>query len=503
MKTDGSTQSVWMKTAPRFQHSPLRENIEADVCVVGAGLGGLTTAYLLQLEGKKVCVLEAIDIGGGQTGRTTAHFTTALDDRYSELEKLHGTEGARLAADSHQAALDQVEKIVQNEKIDCDLKRVNGYLFRSPDTEPDILEKELNACHRAGLKDVYKTELNDKKAFMRGEALCFPNQIQLHPLKYLNALADLITQRGGKIFTGTQVATVLGGEKATVLTKSDFKVKCQAAVVATNSPINDLFAIHTKQAPYRSYVLGFRVAEDSVLEALYWDTTDPYHYVRLQDDILIVGGEDHKTGQSDNPQKSFDNLEAWTRKTFPNVGEVAYSWSGQVMEPVDGLGYLGHNPLDLNNVFIITGDSGNGMTHCTIGGMLIRDQILGRKNDWEKLYAPNRVSPRAVAEFAKENANVAVQYLDWAKPHSSPDDIKALAPNEGIVVRSGMKLCAVSRSATGEIESVSAVCTHLGGIVHWNTVEKTWDCPCHGSRFNPQGRVIEGPAFVDLKKVEP
>jgi glycine/D-amino acid oxidase-like deaminating enzyme/nitrite reductase/ring-hydroxylating ferredoxin subunit len=506
-QTDGKTTSLWAATVQMPACPQLNENLDVDVCVVGAGLGGLTAAYLLQKEGKKVCVLEALEIGGGQTGRTTAHFVTALDDRYFDLEKYHGQEGARLAAESHQASLEKVEAIVRSEKIDCDFKRVDGYLFRSPESESDVLEKELEAAHRCGLKDLHIKEVTTPNAFMKGKALCFPNQIQLHPLKYLKALAEIFLRGGGKIYTQTHASKIVGGSEASVTTDQKFKVTARSIIVATNSPVNDMFAIHTKQAPYRSYVLGFKVSKGTVDTALYWDTQDPYHYVRLHDgdsasDILIVGGEDHKTGQEEHPEKCFQNLETWTRKVFPASGEIVYKWSGQVMEPVDGLGYLGHNPLDKNNVYIITGDSGNGMTHCTIGGMLITDQIMKRPNAWEKLYHPSRISPRASAEFMKENANVAAQYADWFKPLGKKDDLASLKSGEGCVIRDGVSVIAASKSQSGEIQQVSAVCTHLGGIVHWNSVEKSWDCPCHGSRFATDGKVIEGPAITGLAKIE-
>ena len=452
--TDGATESLWSATVSMPSCPTLTSDLTTDVCIVGAGIGGLMTAYLLQQEGKKVCVIDALAIAAGQTGRTTAHCATALDDRYFDLEKYHGETGAKLAAESHRASLDELERIVQTEKIDCDFKRVTGYLFRSPENAPDILEHELEACQRAGLSDTHLTEVTSPRAFMKGTALCFPNQVQLHPLKFLKAIAELIIERGGQIFTETPVISVKGGEDAQVKTKNGAVIHCQSVVVATNSPINDIFAVHTKQSPYRTYVLGFRVAKDSVDQALYWDTQDPYHYVRLQDGILIVGGEDHKTGQDETPEHRFTHLEKWTRNLFPSVGEIEYRWSGQVMEPVDGLGYLGHNPLDKNNVYIITGDSGNGMTHCTIGAMLIRDQILGRENNWEKIYRPSRVSPRASYEFAKENSNVALQYADWAKPHSSKNDVATLAPGDGIIVREGMKLIAASKNAAGQLETV-------------------------------------------------
>ncbi|MBC7396938.1 MAG: FAD-dependent oxidoreductase, partial [Bdellovibrionales bacterium] len=233
----------------------------------------------------------------------------------------------------------------------------------------------------------------------------------------------------------------------------------------------------------------------------------PYHYVRLQNDeddpayeLLIVGGEDHKTGQDSNPTENYARLERWMRNHFKEAKEVVYQWSGQVMEPVDGLAYLGHNPMDRDNVYIITGDSGNGMTHCTIGGMLITDQVMKRANAWEKLYHPSRVSLRATGEYLKENANVAAQYSDWIR-EDSLDDLNDIPVGEGAVFRKGVKIVAAYRNTQNEMEFMSASCPHLGAIVRWNTAEKSWDCPCHGSRFDGSGTVIEGPASSNLKKL--
>ncbi len=503
----GESLTYWIDSVSLPTLSRLQESLSVDVCVVGAGLGGLTTAYLLQKEGKKVCILEDFEVGSGQTGRTTAHFTTALDDRYYQLERYHGKHGIKLAAESHQAALDKVEAIINAEKIDCDFEKLSGFLFTDPEQSTDILEKELKAIHRAGLEDVRFVDRAPLPDFDTGLAIEFPNQVQLHPLKYLRGLALSFLRDGGQIYPRTHVSEVRGGKEAVVKTKDGFTVNCTSVVVATNTPINDLFAIHTKQAPYRTYVIAARVPKGVIPKGLYWDTLDPYHYVRLQADecdeaheLLIVGGSDHKTGQDLNPTENYTRLEEWMRKYFKDAKEVVYQWSGQVMEPVDGLGYLGHNPMDRNNVYIITGDSGNGMTHCTIGGILITDQIMGRENAWEKLYNPSRVSLRAAAEFIKENANVAAQYTDWIR-EDSLDDLSDIPVGEGAVFRKGMKIVAAFRNTQNEVEFMSATCPHLGGVVRWNTAEKSWDCPCHGSRFDASGTVIEGPACSNLKKL--
>jgi Rieske Fe-S protein len=282
-------------------------------------------------------------------------------------------------------------------------------------------------------------------------------------------------------------------------------VHAKHVVVATNSPVNNLVAIHTKQAPYMTYVIGAKVPRNAVTTALFWDTGDPYHYIRLHQldatyDLLIVGGEDHKSGQADDIEERHPRLEQWTRERFPSVGEIAYVWAGQVMEPVDSLAFIGRNPLDRENVYTVTGDSGNGMTHGTIAGMLITDLILGRHNAWADLYDPGRVTLRATGEFAKEAVNMAAQYAD----HLTGGDVEAveqIGKDSGAVVRRGASKIAVYRDATGELHERSAVCPHLGCVVAWNPADKTWDCPCHGSRFDKFGTVINGPANVGLPRV--
>ncbi len=500
-----SSRAPWADKIDSTLGSVLTQDLSCEVCVVGAGIGGLTTAYLLQNQGKQVCVVEAFDVGSGQTGRTTAQFSTALDDRYFELEKYHGTRGAMLAAESHRAAIDLVRKIVSKEKILCECEILDGYLFRAPETDAAILTKERDACHRAGMKDVYLARVSNNNPILKDEleVLCFPEQLQLDPILYLNGLAKAFKKAGGRLYTHSPVTEVKGGVNAKITTSLGHVISCKNVVVATNSPINDVFAVHTKQAPYRSYVIGVRVPKGSVPPALYWDTLENYHYVRMSgEELLIVGGEDHKTGQDESPVSRYENLENWVREKIPDALEVQFRWSGQVMEPVDGLGFLGHNPLDKSNVYIITGDSGNGMTHATIGAVIISDQISGRPNPWESLYSPTRKSVRAGIEFLKENANVAAQYLDWLTPKDS-SDFSEMQNGTGALVRDGASIHAVYKDESGAISKCSAVCPHLGGIVHWNPAEKSWDCPCHGSRFNAFGKVIEGPSIADLAHVMP
>ena len=504
--TSGSNMPVWAEGKRGPLHPALKADISADVCIIGAGIAGLSTAYLLAQAGKSVVVLEDGEIGSGDTGRTTAHLSTALDDRYYELERLHGRELTRLAAESHSVAIDTIEAIVRAENISCDFERLDGYLFVPPEGDLLELEEELQAAQRAGIMVEWATRV-PMENFNTGPCLRFPRQGQFHPLKYIHGLVRGIERNGGKIFCFTHAADVQGGTPALVRTAAGPAVQANSVVIATNAPIAETYGLYTANAAYRSYAIAAQVPRGWVTRALYWDTPDPYHYVRLQEggvsghDLLIVGGEDHKTGQADDYEERFERLEAWARERFSKLGQVEYRWSGQVMEPVDGLAFIGRHPLRKQNVYIATGDSGHGMTHGTIAGLLLRDLIAGCNHRWARLYDPSRITIRAFAELTQENLNVAEQLADWVK---DPDvaSIDQIAPGQGATLQDGWIKLAIYRDEQGVYHRRSAVCPHLSCIVTWNSSEKSWDCPCHGSRFDPYGTVINGPAKDNLAAPE-
>lgn len=499
------TVSVWMATCEPLAYAGLTDKINADVCVVGAGIAGLTTAYLLLKAGRQVVVIESRHIGAGQTQRTTAHLVNAHDDFYSEIEKIHGEAGIRVAAESHTAAIARIEQIVKDEQIDCDFRRIPGYLFCPPGQPNDILDKELDAATRAGITGLEIVGRVPVASFDTGKALRYPNQGEFHPLKYLTRLAQIIEAAGGQIYTGTAIKQVTDGERVTIETENGPKITANAAVIATNTPVNDRYAIHTKQAPYLTYAIGGPITKGAFPSALMWDTESPYHYIRTQplneiQDLLIVGGEDHKAGQAEDEVARHDRLEAWARERFPTMEPVKYRWSGMVMETTDGGAFIGNNPGE-KNVYIATGDSGMGMTHGTIAGLLLTDLICGRKNPWASFYDPSRkpIAGKAIRKFVSENMNVGWEYVkDWTSFGARPD-VEHLENDQGTVVRRGFQMVAVYRNSKGNLHEHSAVCPHLGCIVHWNNLEKFWDCPCHGSRFDADGKVCCGPAISPLK----
>ena len=510
--SSGENLSYWVESTEPLIYNTLENDITTDVLVIGAGISGLTTAYCLLEAGRNVVVVEDGFVGSGESGRTTAHLTYALDDRYYELEKIFGEHKTMLAGNSHAAAIEFIFRTVKLENIECDLRRVDGYLFLSANDKKETLEKEYESTKKMGLMTEMLSEIPAIQAEDGQWCIKFPDQGQLHILKYLKGLSEAIIRKGGKIYTQTKATDIdKKGAKA-----NGYSIKADHIVVATNTPINDMVTMHTKQWPYRTYVIGGLIKKGTLPYSLWWDTgdtesrwiTDPYHYVRLVEhneeyDLLIAGGEDHKTGQADDeniPEANrYHRLIEWTRKRFPSLEKINYKWSGQVMEPVDDLAFIGRNPGD-ENIYIITGDSGNGMTHGTIGGMLITDLICGNKNDLEDIFSPSRVSMHTTKDYLHEVSNMSAQYVDWISP-GDVKDADSLIAGQGGIVSSGLKKTAVYRDENNMLHAFTAVCPHLGCIVQWNGDEKTFDCPCHGSRFTKEGKVINGPAIHDLKKV--
>ncbi|MFO0801252.1 MAG: FAD-dependent oxidoreductase [Gemmataceae bacterium] len=495
-----STSSVWQSIAPD-RASLVPVPAAADVCVIGAGIAGLSVAYSLARSGKRVVVLEARGVGCGMTSVTTAHLASVLDDRYSRLIRVRGEDAARLGVRAHAAAVDAIEENATREGIDCDFKRLDGFLVAASEADHDLLDREAEAARTLGV-DFESRQV--APAFGGGRCLRFPRQARFEPMAYLDGLARAVVKLGGTIVTNARAESVEDGSPCRVTVRGG-ELKANAVVVATNSPFNDRYAIYTKQYPYMTYVVGLRANFADVPDALVWDTADPYHYVRLAGkpdaagfDTLVVGGEDHKTGHADDGDARFARLEAWARQHFPQAGEVTHRWAGQVLETLDGLGYIGRNPGDAN-VTVVTGDSGMGMTHGAIAGILLPAIITEGAHPWEEVFAPGRKPLKAAGEFVQKNADVALQYADWFRG----GDVKSAAEIErgcGAVVRSGLTKLAVYRDDDGGLHTCSAMCPHLGAVVQWNDAEKTWDCPAHGSRFDATGKVIQGPANTPLQR---
>jgi glycine/D-amino acid oxidase-like deaminating enzyme/nitrite reductase/ring-hydroxylating ferredoxin subunit len=494
--------SLWMDTASLPDARSLGSDDRCDIVVVGSGIAGLSTAYELCKLGQSVIVLDRGKLAGGMTSRTSAHLTSNIDDLYHELIRLRGEEEARSYFRARLAAIDRIEEIQEMEAIECDFKRVDGYLFPTKTEDVKTLEAELEACRKIGFRGVKWILQMPIPGAGAGRSLLFPRQARFHPLKYVAGLVRAIKREGGRLFAETPVVGVEESSGEVVInTAGGIVVRADAAVIATNSPINDWLAIHTKQAPYRTYVIAGRVPRESVPDALYWDTLEPYHYVRLQPagerhNWLIVGGEDHKTGAADDAERRLAKLEAWAKSLAPDLGEIEYRWSGQVLDPVDYLPFTGKNPGN-ESVFIHTGDSGEGLTNGVIGALLLRDLVRGRKNRRTAMLDPARKTAKAAARFVSENVTV-ISNLAEHVTGGERSSVNALRRGEAALIRRGAGKVAAYRDQGGKLHIRSATCTHSGCVVHWNSFETCWDCTCHGSHFAVDGEPLNAPAFLPL-----
>jgi glycine/D-amino acid oxidase-like deaminating enzyme/nitrite reductase/ring-hydroxylating ferredoxin subunit len=496
---DQQTTSLWHATSAAPHFDRLAGDLHVDVAIIGAGITGLTAALLLAERGQSVAVLEKESIASGETGNTTAHITVAIDARYHYVRRKYSLEEARLVADANRAAVEKIAELIERYDINCRFRRVPGYLYTEKRKYVSELKNEAAAAQAAGL-DARWTDEVPLPLSTRG-AVLWANQAQFHPGEYLSALASRATDRGARIFEHTLVTGVENGEPCVVDTEHG-RVTAGAVFMATNVPVVGFTHVHTLAAAYRSYALAFAETEPHP-EGLFWDTADPYHYTRWQDThegtFLIVGGEDHRVGEEEDTEGCFSRLHDYARESF---GEkpLRYRWSGQIIEPHGGLPLMGGT----GNVYISTGYAGQGMTFGTVGAMVIADQITGVENPWSDVFDHKRLRPHVTTrEFITENLHFPAHLIPdrLSKADVEAKSTDAIAAGEGKIIDLDGRKVAASRDAEGALHCVSPVCTHMKCDVAWNLAEQTWDCPCHGSRFTPDGAVLNGPAREPLEKL--
>lgn len=493
-------QSAWLDTVEFADYPELEGDIVVDTLVVGAGITGLTTAYLLKRAGQRVAVVDAQGIAGGETGHTTAHLTFVTDARLTELASKVGKEEAGAFWDAGLASMREIERLVDELGADCGLKKVPGYLMAALGKDAEAEQKDL------AKEALLATELGFEVALVEGDpvferpALRFPNQMKFHPLIYLKAMVETIPGEGSHVFTHTSGSDI-DGERHELKTEKG-TIRYDAVVSATNVPIQGergglgAALFQTKLAAYSSYAIEAEVP--CVPESLFWDTNDPYYYFRFDKGdegcSVIIGGEDHKTGQVTDTEERYASLEKVLREHFPQA-RPKRRWSGQVIETPDGMPYIGEvGPRQ----FAATGYAGNGITMGTFAGMLISDLILGRKNAWAGLFRPDRSAVKGAWEYVRENVDFPKYFVtERLKPTERLEDV---GRNCGAIVRVDGKKKAVYCDGQGKRTVLSPVCPHMGCIVAWNEAEKTWDCPCHGSRFLATGEMMAGPAEKGLEK---
>lgn len=501
---DAQSESPWQNITPgkSLQLKAANSDSIYDVIIVGAGITGLTTALLLQKAGKKCLILEAGKIGFGTTGGTSAHLNTFFDATYPEIENDFGKAQSKQVADSGKEAMTLIADLVKEYHIDCDFEYKDGYLFSENEKESKLLQEILEASRRAGIA-VTESDANDVPLAF-DKAIRFSQQGQFHPMKYLSGLTAAFIKMGGMILEDCFVSDKTESEGLVSIHAAGQSRKARSLVYATHMPPG-ITSYSFRCAAYRSYVLAIRLKDNQYPTGLAYDMQEPYHYFRTHhidgQPYLIVGGEDHKTGH-DDPEQAFVKLEQYVRDHYA-VESVVYKWSSQYYIPVDGLPYIGALTSAGGNTYIATGFNGNGMMFGTLSGKIISDQILGVENKYSNLYAPSRLKPVAgFSEFVKENADVAWHFLADRFGTDELEKISELKRGEAKVVEFQGKKLAIYKDDQGKVRALSPVCTHAGCIVNFNAAEQSWDCPCHGGRFDISGKVISGPPQKDLEQFD-
>lgn len=494
-------KSIWIHTvqAPSFSH--LTSNQETDIVVIGAGITGITTAYLLSKKGKKVILLESDKVGSGVTAFSTGHLTASLDADYSFIASKISKDAARQVAASMHLAIDQVEKICHEENIDCDFIRLSAFQYTEDDSQVKEVEEEAKASKEAGL-DIH-LDGQTPLPFPTKKMFEIKNQAEFNALKYIYGLAECFVRNGGTIYEGTHVTDVDDSEPCVVTTKEGWKIRANHVVLATHTPIQ--FNItQAEMLPYRSYSIAVQLVGKQIPKGLYWDMLQHYHYIRTYEQdgesYLIVGGEDHKVGADNfDENEAFERLEKYTRERF-DVLKVTHRWSAQHFESADGLPYIGKSPFGRNK-YIATGFSGDGLTFGTVSAMLLTGLLTDVSHAWAKLYSPARANIQASArDWADENLTTLYRFV---KDRLTTDagEVVEVPLGEGRIIHMKGQQVAVYRDEYDQVHAHSAVCTHMHCIVQWNDSEKSWDCPCHGARFDALGNVITGPAVRALTPV--
>lgn len=498
------THSLWNSFSATTDFPTLLEDLEVDVAIIGGGITGITTAQVLSEAGLQVAVLEARKVGGGTTAHSTGNLYVTVDQTLSSLQSKYDNKTIRKIVSSRQDAMDLIADNVDRFSIDCDFKRVPWFMYAQSEAKTEQIEQELETAKEAGV--VMEQAIKDDIPFHMSKGVKLGGQAQFNPMRYVQGLAASIENTNCQIYENSRVTDIEEERGHVKLKTLNCTIRAKHCFHATHTPKGVEVQYHTVLGPYREYGIAARLEAGTYPEGIFWrfnpkgEKVSFRSYTRGDQQFIIAVGEPHKVGQSTDNQKHLDNLEAFLRDYF-ELAEVTHRWGGQHYKPADKLPYIGRKTKD-SPIFIATGFSTDGLIYGTLSAMLIRDQIIGKDNLYSELYAASRFTPlKSAKDFLKENLDVAAQYLSDL-PFLGKAGLESLEIGEGKIIQKDGHKVAASRNELGELQLHSAYCTHLSCVVHWNNAEKTWDCPCHGSRFDTDGTVLEGPALHPLKRIE-
>jgi glycine/D-amino acid oxidase-like deaminating enzyme/nitrite reductase/ring-hydroxylating ferredoxin subunit len=497
-----SSESLWLDTAPASDRPALDRDLSVDVCVIGGGIAGITTALLLKRQGATVAVLERDKVANAATGYTTAKCSALQETMYSQIRRLHGDEGAAAYADANIASLDWIEETIRAESIDCDFERRPAYTYALDESEVEKVEQEADAAEGAGLP-VTRTQTTDLP-FEVPAAVRLEYQAQFQPVRYTRALADLVEGAGSFVFEGTAVVNVDDEDPCQVHTEAGHTVTAQQVVVATNMPILDRGVYFARIEMTRSYLVAAEV--ERAVEGMYINagstTRSVRSYERDGKTWLLIGGEGHQTGTTDAQPERYEALDAFAKEHW-GTQTAPYRWSTQDGMPTDHLPMIGTLTPRTSRLFVATGFQKWGMTNGTIAGLLLADLIAGRENRWADRFSPHRVRSVVAPQAVELNVKAGLHFFGDRIAPAQTSTASDIPVGEARVVRDGLGKTGVYRDEEGELHAVSLRCTHLGCLLRFNDAEVSWDCPCHGSRFDVDGRVLQGPAVNPLERRYP
>lgn len=494
------TKSLWEAATGETAGFPsLSEDIKVDVAIIGAGITGISTAYNLAMQGKKVAVLESGKVGMGTTGSSTGNLYVPTGQFHTILSK-HGEDVLADVAMSRAAALAFIEDRINEFSIECGFRRVSWNYFSHGKTASKEIENEFEAVKSAGLniRDTPPASF----PFGMSAIIRVDHQAQFNPLQYVRQLAGAISGGNCRIYENTKVTSIKEYDPCYLETTGGV-VKAEKVVQATHTP-KGIYMAHAQMEVYREYAVAARITENIPLQGIYWvlDGRDKYSIRTWSDisgDYIVALGDSRKVGTRVLTEESFLKIEAFLRDNF-KVDGISHLWAAQNYSPADYLPYIGTSPMEAN-VYIATGFSADGLIYGTVASMIICDLITGRENAWAKTFDPKRFNPKAsAAKTIKENIDVTAHLVKDYIFRGNEEELAGISPDEGRIVELRNDKAAAYMDQSGHLHLVSAKCTHMGCIVHWNSGEKSWDCPCHGSRFSVDGELIEGPAFSDLSK---